>query len=882
MAMYDDYKKYRDPNLSESEWKDIEEAQASAKKMEADDTLERRPNGFWNEKDGFTIHPVIGAHTMIAFHRAKAQFQGHPTMPEDEDVGLRFPGIDPVGKHSVIDMKFAQREAVITSMLESRSPEVQSYVKELLDKRTSLKAADGKFNQRYLAMQASAEEHRLLTRGSKLCLDEVGSKMMRQQARGKETDLPVMQYDMLLQGIEYAAGVRQGPVPREITEFYKENLKSELDLGVVAAASTRAQTPAELHVEFQDLDNKLLQKAFADPKNWNKSQDDLVKAADTIVEKEASSVIDPYAQATADRLIHPLFRDLEKPAPAAYQHKGYKDAGMDIDIAFSRADLISIGGQTIREKMKQAHELAFGAAGPFDEWFKANVREFTSRSVAAGLMAGQRVEAFIPDKFGRIPKEPTQITKTGYEPTPLKPEKFNAWQRHFAKHGFYKNKVARKEEYERVMAARERMKLRAGISQKILGEERTQALRNSVQKYQALDQTSGMELFFGKIMEEKGFTSATVKPDGKTEVTYNWQAMNDHVKAVSVESVTKPYTQFDRTEPVSTCIMAMVAKGHKFEDIMNPAKLQDERQAAVQEFMEHAKTNDREWLGHVYYHGFKAAMQQVDELTRGVNLQDEAERMRVIPVAKALSHAAFGVSQIVSGYEKCDLAYHQAAVAEAGGNLEKGNQLSNALFNKIVEVSLTSDMLMDGFRGQLRLIDPKAEIRNLNATDLGDAALCCARGAAALAGLKPGAASLVDASLISVEGNGIRAFVIESPQIRAITGALDKGNQDVLKAVARSALNGSLVGEAIQVSTEKGTFPLGDNLHNMVKKEDGTFGIQKTQVPVSYRHFSFKAAKEIMPKEKEGPEMQQQAQQKKAPHRHAPHKMPPQPGERKL
>lgn len=52
-------------------------------------------------------------------------------------------------------------------------------------------------------------------------------------------------------------------------------------------------------------------------------------------------------------------------------------------------------------------------------------------------MTGKRVEAFLPDREGRIPAEPTPITRSGYEPSPLRPETFNAWQRFFSRHGFY-------------------------------------------------------------------------------------------------------------------------------------------------------------------------------------------------------------------------------------------------------------------------------------------------------------------------------------------------------------------------------------------------------------------------------------------------------------
>ena len=99
-------------------------------------------------------------------------------------------------------------------------------------------------------------------------------------------------------------------------------------------------------------------------------------------------------------------------------------------------------GETVREKMCEDYVAAGKDLKAFDSFYHQNVREATNSYVSAALMAGKRVEAFVPDSRGRIPKEPVQLTKTGYEPSPLKKVTLNAWQRHFAKRGFYREKVA--------------------------------------------------------------------------------------------------------------------------------------------------------------------------------------------------------------------------------------------------------------------------------------------------------------------------------------------------------------------------------------------------------------------------------------------------------
>ena len=60
----------------------------------------------------------------------------------------------------------------------------------------------------------------------------------------------------------------------------------------------------------------------------------------------------------------------------------------------------------------------------------------------------------------RTEKEPIQITKKGYEPSPLKKVTLNAWERHFAKHGYFKEKAAKAAEYNRVMESRNQVRAR--------------------------------------------------------------------------------------------------------------------------------------------------------------------------------------------------------------------------------------------------------------------------------------------------------------------------------------------------------------------------------------------------------------------------------------
>lgn len=558
MALYDLYVPYQTP-LTAREAVQVEQARKDAARMDADPALSRVPGGYLSQEKAFTTHPVTAAHMGIAMGRAEEQFRGWPPMPEDAETPVRFPGIDPVGRYSVIDMKFAQRRARVEAALESRSPQVQEQIRALLGAAEDHQAV----RQVEEKMREVSRRHRTLTRASKLCLDPEGRRLLHTQARNMEADRVVEQYDKYLQGVEYAAGVRKGPVPQEIRQFYETQLHLPLDLSLVAQATRISQQPREIHVYFQNLDNKLMQQRFANPHSWGKGPEPSDR--ETVDLEQVSAAIPPYARATADRVLEPLFGETE----------AFTDGHI------SRGDLITVDGKTIREIMFQQYQAADMKENypSFNQFYQSNVRQMANELVAAGLMAGKRVEAFIPDSRGRIPQEPVQITKTGYEPSPLKKVTLNAWERHFAKRGFYREKAARAVEYQRVMAARERVR-----TYNINAQFHTDAGVNSNIK----------DMFFRDWIRDNGPIPT--------------QVPNDY-------SVT-------RSAPTTIAFCALARRGHRMEDLMDPEKLQAEKQTMGREVMDRLVRGDQKWLAETLTMGGMALVDQIDRMTKSLDVTD--------------------------------------------------------------------------------------------------------------------------------------------------------------------------------------------------------------------------------------------------------------------
>lgn len=606
---------------------------------------------------------------------------------------------------------------------------------------------------------------------------------------------------------------------------------------------------------------------------------EMAEHADSVVDIDAyASAIPPYAVATAGRVIEPAFREAERVT------EGRLDRG----------ELIIIDGKTVKEKMLEDYTKAQGDMDKFNEFYQKNLRQATSEYTAAALLAGKRVEAFMPDAKGRLPDEPTQIVRTGYEPSALKPEKFNLWQRHFAKRGYYKEKVARQAEYERMMAARERVKENAV-------KERAGRLREAVVTHDRYASVNNKGLFFDRLIRD-GISAAPAKEqeaekleaeaektkdpaavekaaaarkeadrykhyqkamstDADGKVKYNWQEMDSATPA-------GPFKHFGRTEAADACIGYLAAQGHSFRDIMDPTKLQAERAAIGKLYMEKAEAGDGEWLGRAYYLGHKALLEQARTMTQGLDLRDERTLIRVVPEVRAMIHTAFGTSQMLKE-DACYRGYCKQALSDMGldpatasrEEMMTAAQRAFALNDKVNDLSSCCGSLMEGLRAQAALSTPGMELPQGGVMNLGVMRLT-------LDHMKPGASILEQATLVE-ENILYRGAVMSDPRFeRTVSRAM--ATPEGAERIAHAAASGKLM-DQLQVKDYQETV-LRENMDTMkalTRDEKGNFSLEKVSIPHSAKMATveFELGESLEPKlEQKGPQ-RQTAQQQKAAHR---------------
>ena len=585
----------------------------------------------------------------IGMDRAEEQLRDWP-YPESQDTFEKFPGIDPRGKVCDVDMGFFERFTRLQATLPSRPPEVREYIGGVLDQ---LKDRKSTLSQSWTAMTDDCITIRLINRGAKLApTAEASEEMLRDAARRSTEMASIQRIDGFLNAMEYAAGISDKVPDERARNFLDNKLKAPIPAKVEAVRTVSNVTPSTLTINFQNFDHIMAQQFCSNPENWGKSPKDM--PPDLAESIKVLPLIYRYAPATVDRALQPVFEKIEDMP------------GKQITDYLDRGGLITVDGKTVRSMMEESYK---GDPENFTDWYRENVREMTNRFVSSGLMSGKRVEALIPDAKGKFPKEPVQITKSGYEPSPLKKVTLNDWERYFAKHGHYKAKAAKAAEYQRVMEGREQM--------------RSNCLSGTLAAH-AISRNQTENLFFSEYKQELG---------GRTDVKLNTMVEDKGIECSA-------HFRLSRSAPVSTCICYLAAQGHSIQDIMNPDKLQVERQAAGKLYMEKAIAKDNNWLGETYFHGIEALTKQVREIFSQCDLTNRESTLAVMPEAEPALRTMF------DSYQEKDRvleAFYLAAEKEHPG---KGVEYADHVCATATGASNFGDVVTHELHGYMALASP--------------------------------------------------------------------------------------------------------------------------------------------------------------------------------
>ena len=358
----------------------------------------------------------------LALHEAREQLRSAENLPEDESVCIRFPGVDPRGKFSIIDMKLAQRREIIHAVLRARSPEVRAEVEALLDSPA--------FRELDASMMRVAREHRVYTRAAKLCHDESAAAELRLHAKSLKTSDEATMADTALQGVEYLLGIRSGAVPEDVRSVYGSRLGYTLTPERMAAGRA-AYRPESLEIEYPDLNAQLAQMRLAAPENWGRQIIDPPEAELSAAEIETH--IRAYSRAVAMRTLNVFYDAAESMTRGSEK-------------AVDRGDCLTIDGVTVREILRKRNPFGDSEdASAFETRYAREGHLLTAELLTGALMTGKRVEAFLPDALGRLPDTPTRVVKSGFAPEKqLSKAVLALWDGFWARQGFARSEPREK------------------------------------------------------------------------------------------------------------------------------------------------------------------------------------------------------------------------------------------------------------------------------------------------------------------------------------------------------------------------------------------------------------------------------------------------------
>lgn len=314
-------------------------------------------------------------------------------MPEGVGALQKYPGMNPIGFYSEIDMGFSERMKRCENAVRLKDFLVWTEYTNL-KKRIEEHPAYGQMKK---DMVETSKKMRVVDRALRLCKDENVRKAL-EETKEELSNAPVLkEFDTLMKTFEAYSGVKL--VHRDMGknidaknkyQFEMRKLchdKFGINVGECSGYEPYKQTnrfvnPKSLEVEFENIADIMQCHRMVSDQNMGKSLEE-VKRTPTKRDdlKIYGSAVPAYLQASCDRVLDSALPDVK-----------------------DRADYILINGVSVREKMKKLE----GIKNPSEE----QIKKYSSLYVAAALRQGQHVETFTKD----ITVDGTFIN---YKPVPI-------------------------------------------------------------------------------------------------------------------------------------------------------------------------------------------------------------------------------------------------------------------------------------------------------------------------------------------------------------------------------------------------------------------------------------------------------------------------------
>ena len=564
---------------------------------------------------------------------ARTQLEGTgKVMPEGRGALEQYPGSNPIGYYSEIDMGFSERMKRCENAVRLRNPlswELYQVIKGRIE------ASQGYKDMKKEMMDIS-KKLRETERALRLCKDEKLSKVLEDRRKNLQNSPVLKDCDMTLRIMEDYSGARLWPIKLDIG--LKEKHQAQYDtatfcrnkFGVRIGSELQYDpidgmldfhNPKSLEIEFENFDDIMMHQRMASEKNLGKTWEEVENTPLEPEEfKEYASSMPAYMQASCDRV-------LDSAVPTVKE----------------RADNIFIEGVSIREKMKNEAKIE----NPTEE----QIKKYSSLYVAAALRNGSYVEAFTRDyKSGdKYNYKPVPITVKGDDSYIMKKDGKNESEnitvsfldRILAKLGFssYKEKVEKASRAEKITQSRERFRnahekdMKDPIRKNEM-EERKKAFA-AVHKYKdrfLKHHDSNLSYSMIQVALDRQFF-----PNGKKDIT---------------NKATGYVRTNEREEMRSLAIAHMLKKGYSLEQILDITQHENDRMQAGKSVEEEMENCDKKTFYERHLETSEILQNAIEEYAKKHNISFKNPESVFGYPAVALRDIAVGAGNIVDIFLK--------------------------------------------------------------------------------------------------------------------------------------------------------------------------------------------------------------------------------------
>lgn len=351
-----------------------------------------------------------------------------PTMPLNDALNVHYPGIDPFGHCSKIDLDFADRMSKVEARMQLMPDPIKTFYNNS-KKRGELDDLSSEMLKQSQIYNIAEDLHTFKARRDNTPALPYMEKLMK----NAETSPAVQNYEAFVHQMEYLTGLRP-----DKPDMSQQQTLNEIDLSagsfIYDYAGKISTNIPKLAVRFENSENWEIQQKISVSAHLSRGMTPaLEEMKENFLSNNTESLNLEYSDLHLQLYSH---HSVSRAMDGFFSGSELEKNNLD------RNDLLFINGKSINQLLEQDGIPEAERHNPMADGLR-------SAYVTSALMTGARVSVFQISPDGQINPAPIPVVKEGYEPTPMNKPHMNAWENFWSKRGFYKEKANQLQQYNK-------------------------------------------------------------------------------------------------------------------------------------------------------------------------------------------------------------------------------------------------------------------------------------------------------------------------------------------------------------------------------------------------------------------------------------------------